>query len=242
MVLPTHESCSLGPYSIQQNWWPFSLQRFQLICQICLSLKSHPTIMIEICLSLLGHLCTPVCKAMPAHSSSSVKSIYWPNFHPLNRLARVPPRVLSSLDWWMGQNNVCRDVPLCSSTSNNDHSYRCFEIRLGGAHLVSLWAQEAWTEQEVSLHINMHELKAIFSVIGYSFPTSAAFPFRFSQAVCLWHIMWTGKGERGPTNSVERWWTCVTFASHQWLLTYSQYSLIQCWADFSMVLFLSIVL
>lgn len=77
-----------------------------------------------------------------------------------DRLARIPPSVLESLNWWKSPGNVCQGVPFVQPSPTklvvNNTSL------LGwGAHLVSFRMYSLWLEQEASLHINVLELQAI---------------------------------------------------------------------------------
>ncbi|XP_050794038.1 uncharacterized protein LOC127043859 [Gopherus flavomarginatus] len=87
-------------------------------------------------------------------------SVFRPGRDHLDVLVTVPPDPLRSLNWWLTPSLVCAGMPFHpqqpSMTLTTDAS------SLGwGAHLGHLRTQGLWSSQELSLHINVRELRAV---------------------------------------------------------------------------------
>lgn len=86
--------------------------------------------------------------------------MYRPHRDPIDMIVTVPRPTLDTLSWWLAPQVVCAGVPFrppCpSATLTTDAS------ALGwGAHLGDLHTQGLWSPPELSLHINVRELRAI---------------------------------------------------------------------------------
>ncbi|KAG6932460.1 hypothetical protein G0U57_021497, partial [Chelydra serpentina] len=139
--------------------------RFQALIAIIRGLQSFPTSTARCCLSLLGHMAS--CTFVTAHArlrlqplQAWLSSVCQPRRDSLNLILTVPSQVLASLNWWLDPRKVLEGLPFHppqpSLALTTDAS------SLGwGAHLKGLQTQGLWSEQELTLHINVRELRAV---------------------------------------------------------------------------------
>lgn len=142
--------------------------RFQVICHLCLSLQSQPSMTVWMCLRLLSHMSpsTQVVQFARLHLlplQMWLRMVYHLTLHPLDR--SLLQLVLDSWQWWTPPENICQSIPFIWPMPNRSVVTDASLLGLG-AHLGSLKVQ-CWLEQETSLHINVLDhlwLWAIYTV------------------------------------------------------------------------------
>ncbi|KAG6937400.1 ORF 3, partial [Chelydra serpentina] len=139
--------------------------RFQALITIIRSLQSFPTSTARCCLSLLGHMAS--CTFVTAHARLRLRplqawlsSAYRPRRDSLDLILTVPAQVLASLNWWLDPRKVLAGVPFHPPQPSLALTMDASSLGWG-AHLQNLQTQGLWSEQELTLHINVRELRAV---------------------------------------------------------------------------------
>ncbi|XP_050822092.1 uncharacterized protein LOC127057247 [Gopherus flavomarginatus] len=139
--------------------------RFQAMATIIQSLQTFRTTSARACLSLLDHMAA--CTFVTKHARLRLRpfqtwlaSVYWPGRESLDLILTVPPNVLGSLTWWLTPTLVCAGMPFHppqpSMALTTDASSLGWGDRLEG-----LRTQGLWSAQELTLHINVRERRAV---------------------------------------------------------------------------------
>ncbi|KAM7182065.1 uncharacterized protein RBU57_000616 [Macrochelys suwanniensis] len=135
------------------------------LVDIITNLRMFPTTTARQCFKLLGHMAS--CTYVVQHARLCLRplqawlaSVYRPGRDSLDMVLTVPNPMLDSLRWWLNPWMVGAGVPFQSPqptlTLVTDAS------ALGwGAHLGHLTMQGMWQHHEITLHVNIKELRAI---------------------------------------------------------------------------------
>lgn len=86
--------------------------------------------------------------------------MYIPSSHTLDTVVTILPMVICSFQWWLDSVTVRKGVPFASPTPSMLLVIDVSDMGQG-AHLGPLKTQGLWSVEELSLHINLRELRAI---------------------------------------------------------------------------------
>lgn len=139
--------------------------RFHAISELILDLHHAPVTTAQVCLRLLGHMAA--CTYVVAHTrlwlrplQSWLTTVYCPARGPLDLVVSIPILVLSLLRWWLDPWEVCKGVPFAALQSSLSLVMDASD-RGWGAHLGHLRTQGLWSLEDLELHINVRELRAV---------------------------------------------------------------------------------
>lgn len=148
----------LGSYS-SQGFPPQS--KFQIMLTTSTDLKTHPTTTVRNHFRFLGYMASCTYVVWLTRLCVKVTKLAKVRILPrLDMLIQVPAEVIASFNCWMDPTNLCMGVPLVSPLSAltlvTDTSSLGWEANLG-----NLRTQDLWLPQDLVLHINVVELRAI---------------------------------------------------------------------------------
>lgn len=90
----------------------------------------------------------------------SLAQVYKLSQGSLERIVMLPHQVLESLGWWLQAQVICGGLPFAKPQSSLQLVMDA--LALGwGAHLGSIRTQGMCSQAELSLHINVRELRAV---------------------------------------------------------------------------------
>lgn len=118
------------------------------------TIQYSPQTTARTCLKLLGHM-TPALSYLRCFQTW-IWTVYTPNRHSLSKHLIAPLKVLDSLPWQKEPLKVCRGIPFSHPPSSKTLTMDSWR-----AHLQGVTAQGKWSMQEITLHINFLELRAV---------------------------------------------------------------------------------
>lgn len=147
------------------------------------------------------HIRNTLCKPISQIPSSWLASVYLPSCHHLDSVLTVPPLVLASLDWWQDTLMVCtgipfaRPQPLISLVSDVSE-------RGCGAHLGHLRTQGLSFHEELLLHSNVRELRAILLLSGVLAPhCEQVRAIAHDNMAAMYYLSRQGRARSSPSGS-----------------------------------------
>ncbi|XP_067420874.1 dynein axonemal heavy chain 14 [Emydura macquarii macquarii] len=140
--------------------------RFEAMAALINDLHRSPTTTVRRCLQLLGHMAA--CLYMVRFTRLRLRplqrwlaSVYAPIRHPLNRIVTLPTPLLTSLLWWKDPREVLKGVPFREMVPSVTLITDASDVGWGAHITGNLNTQGRWSPREISLHINVRELRAV---------------------------------------------------------------------------------
>lgn len=106
------------------------------------------------------HICNAAHKAETRTSPGLAELGVLPVQAPSGQDPHCAASVLDSLKWWLDPRVLCKGVPF-TRPQPSAHPVSDTSVLGWGAHLGHLRTQGLWSQEELLLHINIRELRAV---------------------------------------------------------------------------------